>query len=134
MPSEKNQGALTTNIQLSDSFSCKKLLCLTIPSIIMLTFTSLHGVVLAIVVYIFLRPIMVLLGALTTRAFMVYAFSLLFSGIAIFGSSFFTALSDGLTSALISFLRSLLFQVVAVWCSPFSQGLTASGCPSLPRS
>lgn len=55
---------------------------------------------------------------LTQRAFMIYSFSFLFSGIAIFGSSFFTALNDGLTSALISFLRSLVFQVAAVLILP----------------
>lgn len=54
------------------------------------------------------------LVAMTQRAFMIYSFSFLFSGIAIYGSSFFTALNDGLTSALISFLRSLVFQVAAV--------------------
>lgn len=55
---------------------------------------------------------------LTQRAFMIYSFSFLFSGIAIYGSSFFTALNDGLTSALISFLRSLVFQVGAVLILP----------------
>ena len=34
-----------------------------------------------------------------------------FAGIAITGSSFFTALNNGLVSALISFLRTFLFQV-----------------------
>ena len=41
---------------------------------------------------------------ITLRGFVIYSFSFLFSGFAIFGSSFFTALNDGLTSALISFL------------------------------
>lgn len=58
------------------------------------------------------------LMSLTTRGMRFYALSFLFSGIAIFGSSFFTALNDGLTSALISFLRSLLFQVSAVLFFP----------------
>ena len=58
------------------------------------------------------------LMALTVRGMRFYALSFLFSGIAIFGSSFFTALNDGLTSALISFLRSLLFQVSAVLFFP----------------
>ena len=35
-------------------------------------------------------------------------------GFAIFASGFFTALNDGLTSALISFLRTLVFQTAAV--------------------
>ncbi len=55
---------------------------------------------------------------MTTRAFMIYSFSFLFSGLAIFGSAFFTALNDGLTSALISFLRTLVFQVAAVLILP----------------
>lgn len=55
---------------------------------------------------------------LTTRAFAIYSFSFLFSGISIYGSAFFTALNDGLTSALISFLRTLLFQVAAVLLLP----------------
>ena len=60
---------------------------------------------------------------MTVRAFRLYSFSFLFSGIAIFGSSFFTALSDGLTSALISFLRTLLFQSAAVLVFPILWGL-----------
>lgn len=60
---------------------------------------------------------------LTARAFMIYSFSFLFSGFAIFGSAFFTALNDGLTSALISFLRSLLFQVAAVLLFPLLFGI-----------
>lgn len=55
---------------------------------------------------------------LTLRGFLIYAFSFLFAGIAIFGSSFFTALNNGLVSALISFLRTLLFQVAAVLVFP----------------
>lgn len=60
---------------------------------------------------------------LTARAFSIYSFSFLFSGIAIYGSSFFTALNDGVTSALISFLRALLFQVAAVLILPLIFGV-----------
>ncbi len=63
------------------------------------------------------------LTAMTVRAFRIYSFSFLFSGIGIFGSSFFTALNDGLTSALISFLRVLVFQVAAVLLMPLVWGL-----------
>ena len=55
---------------------------------------------------------------ITTHAFMIFSFSFLFSGFAIYGSSFFTELNDGLTSALISFLRTLVFQVAAVIIFP----------------
>ena len=63
------------------------------------------------------------LFGMTLRGFMIYSFSFLFSGIAIFGSSFFTALNDGLVSALISFLRTLVFQVAAVLIFPLIWGL-----------
>lgn len=55
---------------------------------------------------------------MTAHAFSIFSLSFLFSGFAIFGSSFFTALNDGLTSALISFLRTLVFQVAAVLLFP----------------
>lgn len=55
---------------------------------------------------------------ITLRAFLIYSFSFLFSGFCIFGSSFFTALNDGLVSAAISFLRTLVFQVIAVLTFP----------------
>ena len=55
---------------------------------------------------------------LTVRAFYIYSCCFLFSGFSIFGSSFFTALNDGLVSALIAFLRTLVFQVIAVLCLP----------------
>lgn len=60
---------------------------------------------------------------MTTHAFSIFSFSFLFSGFAINGSSFFTALNDGLTSALISFLRTLVFQVAAVLLFPLLWGL-----------
>ena len=55
---------------------------------------------------------------LTVSGFRVYSISFLFMGYAIFGSGFFTALNDGLTSAIISFLRTLVFQVAAVIILP----------------
>lgn len=55
---------------------------------------------------------------LTTRAFRIFSLSFLFSGFAIFGSSFFTALNDGLVSASISFLRTLVFQTACVLILP----------------
>ena len=55
---------------------------------------------------------------MTVHAFDIYAFSFLFAGIAIFGSAFFTALNDGITSAIISFLRTLVFQIAAVLLLP----------------
>lgn len=60
---------------------------------------------------------------LTLRGFAIYSFSFLFSGIAIYGSSFFTALNNGLVSALISFLRTLVFQIAAVLIFPLIWGV-----------
>ena len=58
------------------------------------------------------------LHAMTTRGFQIYILSYLFCGFNIFGSSFFTALNNGLISALISFLRTLIFQIGAVLLLP----------------
>ncbi len=60
---------------------------------------------------------------LTVRGFRFFSFSFLFAGMAIFGSSFFTALNNGLISALISFLRTLVFQIVAVMLFPVIWGI-----------
>ncbi len=55
---------------------------------------------------------------MTKNAFYIFSLSFLFMGFAIFGSGFFTALNDGLTSAAISFLRTVVFQVAAVLLLP----------------
>ncbi len=56
--------------------------------------------------------------ALTVRGFRLFSLSFLITGFNIFGSAFFTALSNGVVSAAISFLRALLFQVIAVLALP----------------
>lgn len=63
------------------------------------------------------------LFAMTTLALRLYSISFIFSGVNIFASAFFTALNDGLISALISFLRTLLFQVVMIFLLPAMFGL-----------
>lgn len=60
---------------------------------------------------------------MTKRAFMIYSLSFLLCGFSIFGSSFFTALNNGLISAIISFLRTLLFQSATVMFLPLLFGL-----------
>ena len=55
---------------------------------------------------------------MTKRGFYIYTLSFLIAGFNIYGSAFFTALNDGVVSAIISFLRTLLFQVVAVLVLP----------------
>lgn len=96
-------------------------------SFVLMGITSVAMVVLSIVLARPLAKIFVgydeTLCDLTVRAFIINAFSLLFVGIAIFSSSFFTALSDGLTSALIAFLRTLVFQIAAVMLLPLVWGV-----------
>lgn len=93
----------------------------------LLTATSIVLTVLAIVLARPLSGIFVsydaALMAMTQRAFVLYSLSFLVMGFNIFGSSFFTALNDGLVSAAISFLRTLLFQIVAVLALPVVLGL-----------
>jgi len=55
---------------------------------------------------------------MTSHAFSIFSFSFLFTGYAIFLSGFFTALNDGVTSAIISFMRTLVFQVASVLILP----------------
>ena len=61
---------------------------------------------------------------MTCSGFRICAMSFLICGINIFGSSFFTALNNGLLSALISFLRTLVFQVSIILILPLLLGLT----------
>jgi len=60
---------------------------------------------------------------MTQRAFMIYSLSYVVTGFNIFASSFFTALGNGLVSAIISFLRTLLFQIGSILLLPLLFGL-----------
>ncbi|EOS41712.1 MATE efflux family protein [Lachnospiraceae bacterium MD335] len=63
------------------------------------------------------------LTALTRRGFCLYSLSFLITGFNIFASAFFTALGNGVVSAAISFLRTLVFQIAAVLILPLILGL-----------
>lgn len=60
---------------------------------------------------------------MTVSGFRIFALSFAFMGFAIFASGFFTALNDGVTSAIISFLRTLVFQCAAVIILPMLWGI-----------
>ncbi len=60
----------------------------------------------------------VALMELTRHGFAIYSLSFAVMGMNIYGSAFFTALGDGLVSALISFLRTLVFQLASVLVLP----------------
>lgn len=55
---------------------------------------------------------------LTSHAIRLFSISFLFSGFSIFSSSFFTALNNGLISAIISFFRTLVFQIAMIFILP----------------
>ena len=55
---------------------------------------------------------------MTVRGFLIFSFGFMFAGISILASNFFTALNNGAVSAIISFLRTLVFQVAAVLLLP----------------
>lgn len=60
---------------------------------------------------------------MTVRALQIFAVSFVLSGINIFASAFFTALNNGGVSAAISFLRTLVFQVLAILLLPALLGI-----------
>ena len=60
---------------------------------------------------------------MTTRGFIIYSLSFLLSGFNFFGSSLFTALNNGLVSAVISFVRTVICQIAAVMLLPIIFGL-----------
>lgn len=61
--------------------------------------------------------------ALTIHGMKLYSISFILSGFNIFGSAFFTALNNGAVSAAISFLRTLLFQIVSILTLPLLIGV-----------
>ena len=60
---------------------------------------------------------------MTVRGYIIYSFSFLFCGFNIFASSLFTALNNGLISALISFGRTLVFQLISILLLPALFGM-----------
>lgn len=86
---------------------------------------SVAGVVLTILAEVLAVPLAhIFVGGykelyeLTVHAFRLYSFVFLFSGINIFSSGFFTALNNGLVSAILSFLRALVYQSAFVFILP----------------
>lgn len=61
---------------------------------------------------------------LTVFGFRIFAGSFAFMGFCIFTSAFFTALNDGKTSAIVSFLRTFVFQTATIMVIPAFLGIT----------
>ncbi len=103
----KNEGELKSLF--------KKSLCITaIFSIVMLVLTEVFAGVLSGIFVGYDKE----LQAFTAKGFRLYGISFSLCGFNIFASGFFTALNDGLISALISFSRTLVFQVIFVLILP----------------
>lgn len=90
-----------------------------------MTILSVFSVVMTVVAELLARPLARIfvsydpgLLEMTVRGFRIYALSFLLCGINIFGSSMFTALNNGLISAAISFLRTLVCQIAAILLLP----------------
>ena len=96
------------------------------------------NVTLTVLAQLLARPVALLfvgydadVTQLTYEALSIYSFVFLFSGISIFGSAFFTALNNGLVSAAISFLRTLVFETTAVMVLPMLLGEMGIWCAIL---
>ena len=91
---------------------------------------SAGGVILTVLAIVLAAPLARIfvgydaeLFEMTRHAFCLFAFSFLMAGFNIFTSSFFTALNNGVISAAISFLRTLVFQTLCVLLLPALFGL-----------
>ncbi|MBE6955927.1 MAG: MATE family efflux transporter [Ruminococcaceae bacterium] len=93
-------------------------------------FVTIAGIVLTVLACALAKPVAFVfvrdnaaLYEMTVHAFRINAFSFLFCGFGIFGSALFTALNNGVVSAVISFLRMFLFQAVTVLVMPIFWGI-----------
>lgn len=91
---------------------------------------AISGVVLVVLSEIFARPLVTIFAskdtellAMTTRGFQIYALAFIVMGFNVWGSAFFTALNNGIISALISFFRTLVFQIAVILVLPAILGI-----------
>lgn len=107
-----------------------------------LTLIAITGIFLTLLSEFFAHPLIHIfvgydaqLFAMTLHGFRIYAICYLINGFNIWGSAFFTALSNGLVSGIIAFLRTLLFQVGAIMLLPVFFGIngiwSGVGCAEL---
>lgn len=94
-----------------------------------LTIMAVSGLLMTGLSEALASPIIMLFGfdgelfEMTLRGFRIYSVAFMITGFSVFGSSLFTALNNGLVSAVISFLRTLVFQIAAVMVCPIFMGL-----------
>ena len=120
-----NNGAVSAAVSFLRMFVFQIAMIMILPLIL-----GINGIWMAVIAAELLaRPLSMIfvsynaeLLEMTVYAFAVYSFSFLLSGVNIYASAFFTALNDGFTSAMISFGRTLVFQVVSVLILPILFG------------
>ncbi len=95
-----------------------------------ITLMSNTGVLLAILAELLTVPLVTIfasydaeLFAMTCHGFRLYSLAFAIMGINVWGSAFFTALGNGIVSATISFLRTLVFQIVVILILPMLLGI-----------
>ncbi len=95
-----------------------------------MTLMSAGGVVLTLLALVLGAPMARIfvgydaeLYAMTCHAFRLFSLSFLLAGMNIYVSSFFTALNNGAVSAIVSFLRTLVFQMLCVLVLPIFFGI-----------
>lgn len=95
-----------------------------------LSLMILGGLLFVTIAEIFACPLVAIfanydakLFEMTVHSARICLISFLFAGINIWGSGFFTSLNNGLVSALISFLRTLVFQIATILILPLIFGL-----------
>ena len=83
------------------------------------------GATMTLVAFLFARPLSIIFASydqhlleMTVQGFQIFSFTFVCSGFAIYGSSFFTALNDGITSAILAFLRTVVFQISLILTLP----------------
>lgn len=95
-----------------------------------LILTVISGIIMTILTIGLARPLSAIFVSydkelldMTTNGMRLYGISFLICGLNIFSSAFFTSLNNGLISALISFMRTLVFQIICVYILPTFWGL-----------
>ena len=107
------------NFGAKNTYELKNVFRKCVISILSVSFTML------LISEIFAKPLAIIFSGydpylfdMTLNGLRIYAISFAFSGFAIFGSSFFTALNDGLSSAILSFSRTIVFQISTLFILP----------------
>lgn len=95
-----------------------------------LIFLAITGIILTVLSRIFSEPLLEIfvgydeeLLEVSKKGFKLFALYFIIFGFNIWGSAFFTALNNGLISAIISFVRTLLFQATSVMLLPILFGI-----------